>query len=414
MIHRITGWCRGFVQVKLPGQQAERFINLCRNHGIYWWNLHWRRREKAVYGCISREDYFRLRPLVQKTGVFPLVVERYGGVFWLQRAGRRASFWWGILCFLFLLFFFSSRIWGIAVEGQSYHTKESILRYLEEKDVYGGVAANQVTCSELEARIREDFPDIGWVSVEKTGSKLYIRLEEVVLVEKEKEETPANLIAQESGTVVSIVTKKGTAKVRAGDRVKKGKTLISGRVKVVGDNDEIVGRKRVQAQGTVILQCKEEYQDLLPKRYQKKMYTGRELDLYEIQFLKKNLFLYNPLNYLETYEKYDIIREGGRLCQFLSLRFPVSVWRKTHRETKYLSASYTQEEAEQILSERYAYHLEQLGEKDCFDLSGTLQVRETASGYEGTAEIIYSKVQDTYQELSASNRKKNREKKQGN
>lgn len=406
MVHRIMGWCRGFVQVRLPGQKAERFVNLCRNHGIYWWNLYWNCKEGTVYGCLSREDYYRLRPLVQKTGIFPVVVKRYGGVFWLQRAGRRASFWWGVVCFLGLLFFLSSRIWGITVEGQSYHSRESILRYLEENSIYGGMAAKQVVCSEIEADIREDFQDIGWVSIEKKGSKLYVRLEEVVLVEKEEEEKPGSLVAEQGGTVVSIVTKKGTAKVRAGDKVKKSQTLISGKVKVIGDNEEIVARKRVQAQGTVVLQCSRDYHDILEKSYQKKEYTGRVLHLYQIQLGEKNLFLYNPLNYLETYEKYDIIREGGRLCPFLSLRFPVFVWRRTYREADYLLANHTRKEAEQILSERYDYYLEQMKQKDCFDISGELQVKETATGFEGTAEVIYSKIQDTYQEIAASVKKK--------
>lgn len=405
MVHKVIGWCSGFVQVRMPGRQAERFVNLCRSHRIYWWNLYWSRKGEWLYGCLSREDYYRLRPLVQKTGVFPLVVKRFGGVFWLQKAGRRASFWWGTVCFLCLLFFLSGRIWGITVEGQCYHSRESILRYLNGNDIYGGMAAGQVVCSDIEADIREDFEDIGWVSVEKRGSKLYVRLEEVVLVDKEEKEIPESLVAERGGTVVSIVTKKGTPKVRAGDQVKKAQTLISGRVKVVGDNEEVVARKRVQAQGTVVLQCTKKYQDVLPKTYQKKEYTGRSLNLYQFQLGKKNLFLYNPLNYLETYEKYDIIREGGQVCPSLSLRFPASVFRRTYKETRFLSASYTEEEAGQILSERYHYYLERMKEKGCFDISGELQIVETAAGFQGTAQVVYSKTQNTYHKISSSAKK---------
>ena len=406
MVHKIIGWCSGYVLVRLPCGQAERFVNLCCNHGIYWWDLYANRKEGAVYGCLSRDDYYRLRPLVQKTQIFPLVVKRYGGIFWLQKAARRASFWWGVACFLCLLFFLSSRIWAITVEGQSYHSKESILRYLEGNNIYGGMAAKEVVCSEMEADIREDFQDIGWVSIEKTGSKLYVRLEEVNLVEKEKKQMPGSLVADQKGTVLSIVTRQGTAKVRAGDSVKKSQTLISGRVKVVGDNEEVVARKHVQAQGTVVLQCRQPYQDTLSKNYEKKEYTGREFSLYEIRFFEKNLFVYNPLKYLETYEKYDIIREGGLLCPFLSLRFPVSVWKKTYREERFVPAVYSQKEAEQILKERYEYYLEQMRQEDCYDLTGRLQVKETATGFEAAAEVVYSKVQDTYQQITSSAKKK--------
>lgn len=40
--------------------------------------------------------------------------------------------------------------------------------------------------------------------------------------------------------MVSIVTGKGTAKVRAGDKVKKNNVLISGLDEIIGDGDELV------------------------------------------------------------------------------------------------------------------------------------------------------------------------------
>ncbi len=399
MLHRIVGWCKGYVMVRLPDGQAERFINLCKNHGMDWWNIYRDQGSGYVYGCISREDYFRLRPYVQRSRIFPLVINRYGGIFWLQRAGRRASFWCGVLCFLLLLFFLSSRIWGIAVEGQHYHTEESILRFLESDGIYGGMAARDVVCSDVEADIREHFEDVGWAGIEKTGSKIYVRLEEVIPAKEKEKEVPGSIVAEEAGTVYSIVTKKGTAKVRAGDSVRKGKTLISGRLKIIGDNDEVVARKRVQAQGSVVLECTREYRDTLKKEYLHKIYTGRERELYQFSWEKRNLFLYNPLKYLETFEKCDIIREGGRLCPSLSLRFPLSVWKQTARETRYVPDRYSKQEAQDILTERYQYELEKMRQQLCYDISGELKVTETGSGYEARAVITYRKEQKEYRKL---------------
>ena len=402
MVHRIIGWCKGYVLVKLPGTHAERFINHCRSQGIYWWNLRWDPKSGCMLGCVSCQDYFRLRPLVQKTRVFPIIVERYGGVFWLQKARKRQSFWWGIVCFVVLLFFLSGRVWGIQIEGQSYHSEETLLDFLEGKGIYGGMAVNDVVCSEVEDKIRKSFPDIGWVSVEKSGSKLYVRLKEVILLEKEKKPEPASLIAEADGEVLSIVTRQGTAKVRAGDTVKKNQTLISGKVKIIGDNETLVKKKAVNAQGTVVLQCQIPYEDRLEKNYEKKEYTGRELGIYQFQVLDKNLFLYNPLNYLETYKKYDIIREGGQLCPFLSQRFPVSVWKKTYRETSYRADCYSKKEAEDLLTKRYEYSMEKMKGSGCFDISGQLQIRDGGSCWIGSANIVYSKEQKGFQEVPLS------------
>lgn len=75
MIHRIMTWCAGYVLVRLPGAQAERFVNICRAKGIVWWGLRWQQDQRMVYGYLRRSDYYKLRPIAAKTGVFPLVRE---------------------------------------------------------------------------------------------------------------------------------------------------------------------------------------------------------------------------------------------------------------------------------------------------------------------------------------------------
>ena len=295
MVHKILGWCLGYLLICLPGERADRFANLCRSHGIVLWNLCWEPDTGIVDGCIARKDYNRLKPIEEKMGIVPEVKAYFGGYYCLKRAVARGSFWCGVFLFCLILFGLSTRVWGIEVEGNSYHSRESVLRYLESEGIYGGMAASRVVCSEVEEKIRTHFEDVGWASIEKVGSKLYVRMEEVKLVQPEEKKTPGNLVAEQTGTVVSIVTRTGTAKVRAGDKVKAGKVLISGKVKVVGDNDVVVARKRVHAEGEVVLQCKYDYRDSVPKVWQQKKYTGRSRTIYQLQLGAKHLFYYNPV-----------------------------------------------------------------------------------------------------------------------
>ena len=131
--------------------------------------------------------------------------------------------------------------------------------------------------------MRHSFEDISWVSVELRGSRILIKLKEAQLVqEKQEDETPASLVAEDAGTVVSIVTSRGTAKVRAGDKVKKNKVLISGIDKITGDNNEFIRKRRVRAEGKVVIESVKKYKDGLPEKYSKKEYTGREKYLYNI------------------------------------------------------------------------------------------------------------------------------------
>ena len=200
---------------------------------------------------------------------------------------------------------------GISIEGQSYHTKESLLKYLERQEVYGGMAVKDVECSQIRENIRHSFEDIGWVSAQLRGSKIFIKIKEAQLVkEKQEEEEPASLIAEDGGTVISIVTSRGTAKVRAGDKVKKNKVLVSGIDKIIGDGDTLIRKRKVRAEGKVVIESIKKYEDILEEDYSRKEYTGRDKYIYNIELFGKNVFFYNPLNNLETYEKCDIIREA--------------------------------------------------------------------------------------------------------
>ena len=399
MVHRIFGWIGGYLLVRIQGNNIERFVNLCRNHGIVLWQICLEPQKNVLYFRILLRDFYKLRPLVRKCKVHPIVVKRFGMPFWLGHMRRRASFCVGIfLCFALILFF-STRIWGISIEGESYHTRESLLEYLDSIGVYGGIAGNTLECSKLEENIREKYKDIGWVSVERKGSKLYIRLREVLLVDTRKKAEKGHLVAEEAGSVVSIVTRRGTAKVRARDKVKKGQVLISGVVKIYGDNQELVDKNYVQAEGTVVLETKKSYQDSIQKIYSQSIYTGRERNVHEWQFLEKKFFCYNPLNNLETYKKYDIIREGGKVCPFLSTRFPVSHYVKTFREIKYQKAEYSKADAEKILEERFNYYLSQMAALGYCVKEHNVSLQYENGRYDYTGDIVFWKEQTKYRSI---------------
>ena len=155
-------------------------------------------------------------------------------------------------------------------------------------------------------------------------------------------------------------------------------------------------KRHVRAAGTVVVQSVQHYEDELPVPYRKQKLTGKQRTLYQICIGNHNLFVYNPLKSLESYEKYDIIREGGRLCPFLSCRFPVLVWKKTFREVCAENGRYSPEEAAGILQDRFDYYRLQMRDNGCYDLEGELSVKERNGSFYGTATIIYSRKQTQY------------------
>ncbi len=353
-----------------------------------------------LYCRIFLKDFYKLRPIARKCKVWAVVKERSGFPFVIEMMRRRLSFFVGVAIFIFLLMFLSSRIWGISIEGQSVHTRESLLKYLDSRNVYGGMAVRDVECSTIREELRHSFDDISWVSVELRGSRILIKLKEAQLVQENKEDkTPASLVAEDAGTVISIVTSRGTANVRAGDKIKKNKVLISGIDKITGDGDELVRKRRVRAEGKVVVESVKKYEDELLKRYSKKEYTGRKKYLYNIIVSGTNVFFYNPLNNLETYKKCDIIREGGQIFKDLSQRFPVYFWRQCFAEVKNTEADYTDKEAKGFLNERFKYYLDEQKKNGYKIIDARLFIEKSGGRYIAHSDVKVQKEQAVYRTL---------------
>ena len=159
----------------------------------------------------------------------------------------------------------------------------------------------------------------------------------------------------------------------------------------------------MRAKGKVVLERKEFYQDSLKKEYQKRIYTGRSKKIYRYAVGEREFFLHNPLNYLETYKKYDILYEGGQLCPFLSLRFPIASYTKTFREYQYQKRKYSQKEAEAILKERFQFFLSQQRKEGFVFFNPTITVRYIDGEYRATGELVYQKVQKGYKIIKRKN-----------
>lgn len=401
MVHKVAGWFKGYLLIRVNGYGSRRFVNLCRNHGIDLWLIRYDDNEDVLYCRIFLRDFYKLRPIARKCRVRPIVIDRSGFPFVMEEMEKRLSFFVGIAVFFSILFLLASRIWGISIDGQSFHTKESLLKYLDGHDVYGGMAVKDVDCSKIREDMRHSFQDISWVSVELKGSKIFIKLKEAQLIDKEeKKGKPASLVAQDEGVVMSIVTGKGTAKVKAGDKVKKNNVLISGLDEIIGDGDELVKKRRVRAEGKVVIESIKKYEDKLNESYSKKEYTGRNKYLYNISLFGKNVFFYNPLNHLETYEKCDIIREGGQILTKLSLRSPAYFWQQCFAEVKYTPSKYSANEAKQLLNERFRYYLEKQKQSGYKIISAELYIKKTHESYVAFSNVKMQKEQDKYRKIN--------------
>ena len=228
----------GSVTILVRGNQLERFLNLCRSRNISM--EHIRRKEGQITARIKIRDFFRLRPVRNKTGVHIQVTEKQGMPFFFLRSKKRKAFFAGFSLGLVLLFFLSGRIWNIHIQGNVQNSKPEILEFLEKQGVSHGMAKASVSCSEIAAAVRKQFPEITWVSARIEGTRLILEIQEGISEKREvQEETPCDLIANQDGTIVKMIVRSGVPVKKPGDTCKKGRSAGIGGVHIMNDEQEI-------------------------------------------------------------------------------------------------------------------------------------------------------------------------------
>lgn len=290
MIESIIRYMRGYVKIRVEGESTERFLNLCSHHKIFIWGL--APCDTAYEMYVTIDGFRKLRPLIRKTHVKVALVKRHGFPFFVFQNRKRKLFVPGFLLCVSLLYAYSSFIWDIHFEGNETYTDQVLLEFLEQIDVTPAMPKGRVDCPQIVKEIREEYDDIVWVSVSIEGSRLFIHVkenEDTFLDEDDMENSdgadeavsmenvaPADLVATMDGTITEIVTRSGVPLVHAGDVVKKGDILVSGRIEVLNDAKEVTGYRYCRADADIYADTQLAYENTISRTYEEKVYQQKE------------------------------------------------------------------------------------------------------------------------------------------
>jgi similar to stage IV sporulation protein len=254
MESNVQRWLGGYVKIEIRRDGRERFFNLCSYKGIFPSNI---RLTDGQCSCeLLLKDYRSIRPLVKKTGVQVRLLDKCGLPFFVNRYRKRGGLVLGLLLALLFLYVMRLYIWSIDIEGNTYYSDEVLTDYLETIGIKNGMKSKGIVCDDVEQSLRIAFDGITWVSVEIDGTLLRVNLKENLSQRDIPEENTQtrDLVSDYDGTVLSIITRTGTPKVKAGDTVTKGQILVSGVVELHDDGDAVIGQKQVYADADVFLQ----------------------------------------------------------------------------------------------------------------------------------------------------------------
>jgi len=359
----------GMVFVELCGSSPERFFNVCRSRKIPLYEISTQVTDKGtVYVAkMKLKDYFRVRHAAKKAHCIPYVRKRIGLPFFIKKYRNRIAFFaGGIYCF-WLIWLLSRFVWDISVTGGFIHTEEELLSYLRGTGVVCGMRCEEINCTEIERQLRIDYPDIGWVSAELRGTKLFLKIAETDMpMLQEESTTPVHLVATADGIVETLTCRKGTPLVKEGDVVKKGDILVSGVISVIGDNDVEVNRYAVAADADITLKTVKKYSHSFSGKTEEKNYTGNEKTGYIFSYGNKKIFSHIPSH---SYTNYAIITEDAVLSLHEHFPLPLRVQKYTVSEYVPTVRDYTKEEAEALAKQALDRYLAYLTENRTMVLS---------------------------------------------
>lgn len=334
---------KGYLIIELCGESKERFLNLCKNNEIEL--LHIFSMKGHLYCKLCAKEYKKLHPFIKKTNCYPKIKKKVGIPFLLHHLKQRKGIIVGSILFILIVTQCSKRIWHIDVQGGFLHTRQQITRVLnDELNIYGGVLSDLVDCFEIEKRIRLDYNEIGWISVEKKGCKLNIMLNESVMPNiREKTDKAVHIVAERDGIVQRVEVSVGVPQVKKGDIVQKGDVLISGIIPIVGDYDELIRYETVCAEGKVFLETEVSYEANYNMEYEVKNIVDEKIGITIFLFQQK-LFSYIP-RYSNS--KYDIISIDIVPYVFQDYQIPIVLRKYRCREYVVEKVRMTDEQAKE-------------------------------------------------------------------
>ncbi|MBD5396261.1 MAG: sporulation protein YqfD [Lachnospiraceae bacterium] len=362
---QIIRFLKGYLSIKVWGFSTERFINLCGNYNIFLWDI-------VNHGdyytmCISLKGFYQLKNITRKTGTRVVITSRYGLPFLSLKLKKRKIFLAGFLGSMFFWIWMSGFIWNVEIQGNLYVTDDVFQDFLTENGVEAGMKKKIVDIETLEKSIRNEFDIVTWTSARIDGTKLVIQVKENDLVQNFAEDTKENMdeagydiIADKDGVVEAIITRSGVPKVREGDEVKKGDVLVEGSIPIYNEDQTIKRYEYCKADADILLKYSFTVTEEIVEKYEKRIYTGRQVKRQYIFIAGKKLMLPVVGN---NYEFSDKLESQYQAVLFGGYDLPVYFGKTVIKEYTKEEGIYTKEEIKNKFEEKILKLIESLDEK---------------------------------------------------
>ncbi len=342
MLLSFWNFIRGYVIIQVMGVSVERFINMATHKGIYFWDVE--RTDQGVCLQASVKSYGILRLCARKTGCKMKIVGKKGYPFIAHRYRKRKLLLAGFLFFIFSLYFLSSFIWLVEIQGNKRIGQEELYIYCKAEGLGVGSMKHKLNINEFKKKLMKNFPDISWVNVNISGTKATLQIAETIpkptLIDKS---IPCNIIAKKDGLITHIATETGTPLVKEHDTVLAGDVLVS--AEVAEKNDAGIISEYVHAKAQIWAKMYYKISFKVPFKYYEKQYTGLHRKDHSLTLFDKNL------NFFGTgvpYMNYDKITKHEQVKLSEDYPLPIIINTTLYREFNNIEKYHTVDRAKEL------------------------------------------------------------------
>lgn len=228
----IVNLFRGSVDLEVTGAFPERFLNLCAQRGVAFWNLD-RPDSHTLRLTVAWTDRKGLDELGKRTGCSVTQRERRGMPPFLLRFRRRYAFLVGLALAALAVCFLSRFVLVVEVEGNQRVPTQAILTQLQRQGLKPGVYGPSLALRDISNALLLQMDDLSWATVNLHGIRAQVVVREKVAGPPVVDETVlGDIVADAPGLVTRIEVWSGDPAVSRGSTVLPGDVLIRGSIQM--------------------------------------------------------------------------------------------------------------------------------------------------------------------------------------
>ena len=239
-----------------------------------------------------------------------------------------------IVISLVAIFILSNMIFKIEVITNDLKMEKKIVRFLNSEGIKKyHLKKNFNELKKIKKKLRKKYKnEIEWIEIENLGTKYIVRYEPRIISNIKKDNKYQSIVAKKDAIIYDMNVKSGQIIKNRNDYVKKGDVIVSGYIYL---NEEIKDTKK--AEGTVYGETWYKLKITYPLNYYNKEKTNDKKNVITINFLSKEIQLFNFNKYKNYDKKNKTIIKNSLL--------PIKINFQTQQKVKIEKEKNTKEEA---------------------------------------------------------------------